>query len=110
MCGNSVLKAAQDVSKKKTALDETGFEYCVCRHGLAQKGVNMFRGEVFGYAYYLQKNHMLNQNVKFMWYDVVCKYWVWLSARDPFLADQMRPALSVMHGKVHQMSCQVNFQ
>ena len=107
-CGSSVLKAAQDKNKRKAALDETGFEYCVCRHGIAQKGVNMFWGEVYGYANYLQGEFMLKKGVKFIWYDVVCKYWSWLKERDPFLADQMKPALSVMHGKVHEASCQVN--
>ena len=42
-CGGSVLKSAQNVSRKKTSLDETGLEYCVCRHGVVQQGVNMFR-------------------------------------------------------------------
>jgi len=107
-CGSSVLKAAQDKSKRKAALDETGFEYCVCRHGVAQKGLNMYRGEIFGYAHFLQKNFMLKKKVLFMWYDVICKYWVWLQHKDPFMIDQMKPALSVMHGKLHEASCQVN--
>ena len=101
------MKAAQNLNRRKAALDETGFEYCVCRHGMALKGVNMFRGEIFGYAYYLQKHFMASQSTSFMWYDVMCKYWNWLMARDPFLADQMKPALSVMHGQIHQTSCQV---
>lgn len=106
-CGPSILKAAQDISRRKAALDETGLEYCVCRHGIALKAVNMFRGEIFGYAHFLQTTFMLSQNVEFFWYDVVCKYWPWLNSHDPFISDQMKPALSVMHGKIHQMSCQI---
>ena len=41
-CGSNILKAAQDKSKTKVSLDETGFEYCVCRHGVAQKGLTCF--------------------------------------------------------------------
>uniref|UniRef100_A0A7M5X014 CxC3 like cysteine cluster domain-containing protein n=2 Tax=Clytia hemisphaerica TaxID=252671 RepID=A0A7M5X014_9CNID len=108
-CGGNILKAAQNVSRKKASLDETGLEYCVCRHGIAQSGVNMFRGEIFGYAHYLQKDHMVSKNVKFIWYDVICKYWSWLKSNDPFLAEEMKPALSVLHGKMHQMSCQIGF-
>ena len=37
--------------EKMRALDETGLEYCVCRHGIAQSGVIMFREEIFGYAH-----------------------------------------------------------
>ena len=106
-CGSSTLKAAQDKCKRRNNLDETGFEYCVCRHGVALKGVNMFRGEIFGYASYLQTYIMSPKKVKFLWYDVICKYWVWLQNKNPFLVDQMKPALSVMHGKVHQTACQV---
>ena len=47
--------------RRKASLDETGFEYCVCRHGIAQYGVNMFRGEIFGYAYYLQKGNLFRK-------------------------------------------------
>jgi len=109
-CGGNVLKAAQNVSRKKASLDETGLEYAVCRHGFAQRGVNMFRGEIFGYAhYYLQKFLMVPKNVEFIWYDVICKYWTWLSSRDPFMANDMKPALSILHGKMHQMSCQIGF-
>ena len=68
----------------------------------------MYRGEIFGYAYFLQKYFMAKKEVDFFWYDVVCKYWVWLRERDPFMVDQMKPALSVMHGKVHEASCQVS--
>ena len=50
---------------------------------------------------------MIKNNVEFMWYDVICKYWAWLESHDPFIKDEMKPALSVLHGKMHQMFCQV---
>uniref|UniRef100_A0A7M5XL99 Uncharacterized protein n=1 Tax=Clytia hemisphaerica TaxID=252671 RepID=A0A7M5XL99_9CNID len=73
------------------------------------RGVNMYRGEILGYAYYLQKGIMVDNNVKFMWYDVICKYWAWLESHDPFIKEDMNPALSVLHGKMHQMLCQVKY-
>ena len=67
----------------------------------------MFRGEIYGlYAHYLQKEKMVPRNVKFMWYDVICKYWPWLIKQDPTAASVMRPGLSVMHAKAHSWSCQ----
>ena len=60
-----------------------------------------------GYASYLQTTFMTQKKVKSLWYDVICQYWVWLKARNPFLANQMSPALSMMHGKMHNLSCQV---
>lgn len=38
MCGTTHWKAH---------LDETGIEVAGCRHGIAQKAVNMFRGEMY---------------------------------------------------------------
>ena len=39
-------------------LDETGLELATCRHVLAKKAINMFRGEVFGYPYFFNKESM----------------------------------------------------
>lgn len=52
MCGESRWKAAQNTARKKKNLDETGLEIAGCRHGLAQWAVNMFQGEIYGYANY----------------------------------------------------------
>ena len=49
-----------------------------------------------------------------MWEDVVCKYWPWAikqGPKDPAYAEAVeviKPALSVMHAKAHQWSCQVS--
>ena len=46
MCGTTRWKAAKASSKTMANLDETGLEVAGCRHGIAQKAVNMFRGEM----------------------------------------------------------------
>ncbi len=47
MCGTTRWKAAKAVSKTMSNLDETGLEVAGCRHALALKALNMFRGEVY---------------------------------------------------------------
>lgn len=82
-------------------------EIVACRHALAQHAVNMYSGELYGYAHYLQTISLLPKKVIFLWYDVICKYWPWLSKHDPDTSQSMKPALSVMHAKAHSWSCQV---
>ncbi|XP_046861723.1 uncharacterized protein LOC124455016 [Xenia sp. Carnegie-2017] len=55
-CGDTHLKAAKMVSKSKKKQDETGLEVAGCRHSIAQATLNMFRGEIYGYAHYLHMN------------------------------------------------------
>jgi hypothetical protein len=55
LCGTTKWKAAKSLSKTMANLDETGLEVAGCRHGIAQKAVNMFRGEIFGSPHYLHK-------------------------------------------------------
>ena len=47
MCGTSRWKAAKSASKTMKNLDETGIVVSCCRHQVAQKAVNMFRGEMY---------------------------------------------------------------
>jgi len=47
MCGTSRWKAAKSTSKTMKGLDETGVVVAGCRHIIAQKAVNMFRGEMY---------------------------------------------------------------
>ena len=91
-CGDTTWRAAGNFLKKKN-LDETGLELLGCRHGLAQGSINMFYGEVYGYAHYLQKICLVPRKVQFMWYDIICKYWSWLRKQDPVCAQNMKPAL-----------------
>lgn len=106
-CGETSWRAAGNSLHKKKNVVETGLEIAGCRHALAQKAVNMYHGEVYGYAHYLQTNYFIPLNVNFFWYDVVCKYWPWLQKHDKLNADKMKPALSVMHAKAHSWTCQV---
>ena len=106
-CGGSHWRAANNKVKKYARLDETGLEIAGCRHGLAQWAVNMYYGELFGYAHYIQQKNMMPAGVRFFWEDVVCKYWKW-SKRIGFpIGFNMKPALSGMHGKAHNWTCQV---
>ena len=104
-CGNSHWRAANNTCRKSHHLDETGLEIGGCRHGLAQWATNMFQGELYGYADFLQVKKMAPAHVKFFWEDVVCRYWKW--AGKVGLPPAMNPALSVMHGKAHVWTCQV---
>ena len=103
---------AKNTARKRTNLDETGLAVAGCRHALALGAVNMFQGELFGYTHFLQVNRLVPQKVKFLWQDVVCKYWPWFTSLPKELsppdAFSMKPALSIMHGKAHIWSCQVS--
>lgn len=83
-----------------------------CRHALMQKAVNMWTGEMYGYGLYLQKNVLEPIGVKYLFYDVICKYWPWMknictvsnqSAKESTLI----PALGQLHGKLHKWTCRV---
>jgi len=93
--------------QRKKNLVETGLEIAGCRHSLAQKAVNMFHGEVYGYAHFMQVNYFIPKDIEFFWYDVVCKYWPWLEKHDKANYHKMKPALSVFHAKAHSWFCQV---
>lgn len=95
--------------RRKKNLNETGLQVSVCRHGIAQRAVNMFQGELYAYSLYLQRHHMQENSVQFMCIDIACKYWVWLEKHDRQLATIMKPIIGAMHSKKHQVSCQVNF-
>ncbi|KAF3851721.1 hypothetical protein F7725_013493 [Dissostichus mawsoni] len=105
-CGSGQWSAARETANKSASkLDEEGVEVAVCRHGFLLKGLNMFRGEIFAYPLYLQKQ-LSSRNVQFFCSDVVCKYWPYLqrvASHCPELQNllNMRPFLSIMHAKAH---------
>ncbi|XP_030838107.1 uncharacterized protein LOC105443805 isoform X2 [Strongylocentrotus purpuratus] len=113
MCGSTSWRAANSRSKGRRKLDECGLEVAGCRHAVAQKAVNMFTGEMYAYPHYIQVNFLLPLGVQYLWQDVICKYWPWAKKQackdDRFkqAVTNMKPALSVMHAKAHQWSCQV---
>ena len=59
-----------------------------CRHRIAQKALNMFRGELFGYSYFLHKNHLAQRGVTIAYSDVACKYSKWVQKVDPDLYEK----------------------
>ncbi|XP_056156542.1 uncharacterized protein LOC130130752 [Lampris incognitus] len=105
-CGASQWAAARETSRRASKLDEEGVEVAVCCHGYLLKGLNMYRGEIFAYPLYLQREMQATANVKFFAMDVTCKYWPYLQkvvAALPPLQGllQMRPFLSIMHARAH---------
>ncbi|XP_069189398.1 uncharacterized protein [Procambarus clarkii] len=75
MCGVSTLKAAKNKPVSFRSLDETGISMASCRHGIILAALNMYQGELYSYAHYLQMNRL--QNVSFICQDIICKYWPW---------------------------------
>lgn len=67
----------------------------------------MMYGEVYGYVYYFQVNYYIFKNVEFFWYDVICKYWLWLKKNDLVIFKKMSLVLLVMYVKVYDWFCQV---
>ncbi|KAJ8364098.1 hypothetical protein SKAU_G00129290 [Synaphobranchus kaupii] len=64
ICGTSQWAAAKEFSRRSTSkVDEEGLEVAVCRHGILLKALNMFRGEIFAYPLFLQKE-LASANVK----------------------------------------------
>ena len=133
MCGTTRWKAAKAVSKTMPNLDETGIVIGGCRHVIAQKAANMFRGEMYvgalnymfihrvyiptlypnryGYPHYLHQEVFASRGVRWLWEDVICQYWPWARRKSHLFinsrAMEMKPALSVMHAKAHSWHCQV---
>lgn len=108
-CGDTSWKAARALSSTKAKQDETGVAVVGCRHTIAQKAVNMYRGEMYAYPHYLHVNFMLPNRVQYMWQDVICKFWPWATKQQkyPLATQEIKPALSVMHAKAHAWDCQV---
>ncbi|XP_039528958.1 uncharacterized protein LOC120480076 isoform X3 [Pimephales promelas] len=104
------------MSKKSSSkIDEEGIQVAVCRHGILLRGLNHYRGEVFAYPMFLQKELSERANVTFFCMDVVCRYWQpYLSKATEESSDlqplmEMRPFLSVMHAKAHTAKCEVRW-
>ncbi|XP_066914469.1 uncharacterized protein [Clytia hemisphaerica] len=105
-CGG-VWGAARNTARNKKSLDITGLEVMSCRHQLGQKALNMHQGELYGYALFLIKHHMVPRNVQFVFADVMCKLRKYVERVDPATAKKFTGALSVMHAKGHGLDCQV---
>ncbi|XP_065901149.1 uncharacterized protein [Dysidea avara] len=108
LCGSTRWKAAKTKSKTMANLDETGLSVGGCRHVIAQKAVNMFRGEIHGYTHYLHTRIFGPSGVRHIWVDVICKYWPWARNKQSlFDMGDMKACLPVMHAKAHSWHCQI---
>ncbi|XP_039633813.1 uncharacterized protein LOC120544245 [Perca fluviatilis] len=113
VCGGQWSAARETSQKSSGKTDEEGLELAVCRHGVLLRALNMFRGEIFAYPLYLQKQ-MACKPVTFFAMDVACKYWPYLrrvTEKCPELQQllTMRPFLSVFHAKAHDFKCEVKW-
>ena len=104
MCGESHWRAAKNTARKRGKPDETGLEIGGCRHGLAQWAVNMYQGEIYGYAHFIHSE----KNASCWCSLLLGKCWRWASKIGGHETTDMKPALSVMHAKAHKWSCQVS--
>eukprot|EP00111_Clytia_hemisphaerica_P010019 TCONS_00029297-protein len=107
-CGGE-WSAARNTERKRKSVDYTGLYVATCRHQYGLKSVNMKRGEIYAYPAYLLTTFILPNNVEFLFADVMCKLWIYLSKLDPSLTSKIKGALSVMHAKGHNLNCQVNW-
>ncbi|XP_063076858.1 uncharacterized protein LOC134466889 [Engraulis encrasicolus] len=112
-CGSAQFTAARERASKNPKQDEEGVEVAVCRHGVLLRGLNMFRGEVYAYPMFLQKD-LASSNPTFFCSDVMCRYWPYLEsvsnslpALKPLL--DMKPLLSVMHARAHDGPCELKW-
>ncbi|XP_077093832.1 uncharacterized protein LOC143745599 isoform X3 [Siphateles boraxobius] len=104
VCGGQWSAARETSQKSSGKTDEKGLDLAVCGHVVLLRALNMFRGEIFAYPLYLQKQ-MACKPVTFFAMDLACKYWPYLrrvTEKCPELQDllTMRPFLSVFHANV----------
>lgn len=86
----------------------------VCRHSILLKGLNMFRGEIFAYPLFIQKELAAKTTCTFFCTDIMCRYWPYLEKVAKALPEtknllKMKPFLSVMHAKGHATKCEVQW-
>ncbi|KAG1925408.1 hypothetical protein F2P79_025558 [Pimephales promelas] len=109
ICGASQWSAARETARKASKLDEEGLEVVVCRHGVLLKALNMYRGGIFAYPLYLQKDLQAATNGQFYCTDIACKYWPYLEkfgslhvGTQTFTADETIPFCHACQGSFNQ--------
>ncbi|KAK0133340.1 hypothetical protein N1851_031157 [Merluccius polli] len=112
-CGDSQWTAARESSRRASKLDEEGMEVAVCRHGFLLKALNMYRGEIFAYPLFLQKE-LMPAKAQFFAMGVASKYWPYLEKAASVLPalqvlTKMKPFLSVMHARAHATKCEIKW-
>ncbi|KAF3836196.1 hypothetical protein F7725_028754 [Dissostichus mawsoni] len=81
---------------------------------ILHSGLNHYRGEIYAYPMFLQKELAEVANATFFCMDVACRYWPYLekmAAKLPELQPltEMKPFLSVMHAKAHTGKCESRY-
>ncbi|XP_030275685.1 uncharacterized protein LOC115583222 [Sparus aurata] len=115
VCGPATFTAGRETSQKSRAkVDEEGLEIAVCRHGVLLRGLNHYRGEIYAYPMFLQKELAQAANTTFFCMDITCRYWPYLMKMAEKLPELqpltvMKPFLSVMHAKAHTGKCEVRW-
>lgn len=99
---SETIQNLESSSKSAIKLNEEGIEVVVCHHRVLLN-MNMFRGEIFAYPLYLQKQ-LTSQTVKFFCSDVVCNVRFCPELQELL---NMRSFLSIMHAKAHSWMCEV---
>ena len=112
-CVSLYWQAARSKSSKSySTLDETGPVVSGCLHLLGLKGVKMFAGEQYGYPLFLHQLLYGEVRMRFIWQDIMCKYWPLLKKVASKFPDKLalldtNKVLSVMHSKAHSLEYQV---
>ncbi|XP_051800777.1 uncharacterized protein LOC110971783 isoform X2 [Acanthochromis polyacanthus] len=115
VCGPATFTAGRETAQKfRAKVDEEGLEIAVCRHGMLLQGLNHYRGEIYAYPLFLQKELAERANIKFFCMDLTCRYWPYLEKMAEKLPElqpltEMKPFLSVMHAKAHTGKCEVRW-
>ncbi|KAK7173361.1 hypothetical protein R3I93_003245 [Phoxinus phoxinus] len=115
VCGPATFTAGRETSQKSRAkVDEEGLEIAVCRHGILLQGLNHYRGEIYAYPMFLQKELAQAANATFFCMDIACRYWPYLEKMAEKFSElrpltMMKPFLSVMHAKAHTGKCEVRW-
>ncbi|XP_058626164.1 uncharacterized protein LOC131536958 isoform X2 [Onychostoma macrolepis] len=116
VCGPATFTAGRETSQKSRAkVDEEGLEIAVCRHGMLLQGLNHYRGEIYAYPMFLQKELAQAASATFFCTDIACRYWPYLETMAEKLPEllqpltTMKPFLSVMHAKAHTGKCEVRW-
>lgn len=74
VCGPATFTASRETSQKSRAkVDEEGLEIAVCRHGVLLRGLNHYRGEIYAYPMFLQKELAQAANTTFFCMDITCR-------------------------------------
>lgn len=74
VCGPATFTAGREISQKSRAkVDEEGLEIAVCRHGVLLQALNHYRGEIYAYPMFLQKELAQAANATFFCTDIACR-------------------------------------